>query len=67
MEGRILLARLLALGAFACGIIGLVAGLIDRVWKLDITGWFTGGTLLALLALIAFADQHLQSRQDGSG
>ena len=67
MERRILLARVLAITASACGVIGLIAGLIGRGWKLGVTGWFTGGTLLAVLALVALADQYFASRRNGPG
>ena len=66
MEPRILLARLIMLGALACGVVGLVAGLIDRVWKLGVTGWFTGGTLLAVLALVVLADEFFATRRGDS-
>ena len=67
MERRILLARVLAITASACGAIGLIAGLIGRGWKLGVTGWFTGGTLLAVLALVALAEQYFASRRNGPG
>jgi hypothetical protein len=66
MEPRILLARLFMLGAIACGVLGLIVGLIDRAWKLGVTGWFTGGTLLAVLALVVLADEYLATRQRGN-
>ena len=62
MEPRIMLARLMLLSAFACGIIGLVIGVVDRTWKLSVTGWFTGGTLLALLTLVVLADEYFVRR-----
>jgi len=62
MEPRIMLARLMMLSAFACGIIGLVIGVVDRTWKLGVTGWFTGGTLLALLTLVVLADEYFVRR-----
>ncbi len=65
MELRILLARLFMLGAIACGVLGLIVGLIDRAWKLGVTGWFTGGTLLAVLALVVLADEYLATRRRG--
>ena len=67
METRILFARLIMLGALACGVLGLVAGLVDREWKLGVAGWFTGGTLLAVLALVGLADEYFTSRrQEGA-
>jgi hypothetical protein len=65
METRIALARLMMLGALACGAIGLAAGLIDRMWKLGPTGWFTGGIVLAVLSLITLADHYFESKGDG--
>ena len=59
-------ARLFALGAFTCGAIGLIVGLIDREWKLAVTGWFTGGILLAVLALILLSDEYVQARRRAS-
>ena len=60
---RIPLARLMMLAAFACGIVGLVIGLIERSWRLGVTGWFTGGTLLAVLAIVVLADEYFESRK----
>ena len=65
MAIRIQLARLMMLGALACGVIGVVIGLVDRVWKLGVTGWFTGGILLAILALVVLADEYFESRRRG--
>ena len=64
MEPRIILARLMMLAAFACGIVGLVIGIVDRTWKLGVTGWFTGGALLALLTLVVLADEYFARRED---
>ena len=55
-EKRTTLARIGAALGFVCGVIGLLAGLTDHVWKLGPLGWFTGGTLLTLLALYALVD-----------
>lgn len=66
MEPRIILSRLMMLGALACGVIGLIAGLSDRQWKLGVTGWFTGGILLAVLALVVLADQYFATRRKNS-
>ena len=63
MARRIMLARLLILGAFACGLVGLIAGLIEREWRLAVTGWFTGGILLAALALAVFVEQYFEERR----
>jgi hypothetical protein len=50
-------------GAFVCGLVGLVIGIVDREWKLGVTGWFTGGTLLAVLAIVVLADHYFESRR----
>ena len=63
MEPRMVLARLMMLAALACGVVGLVIGIVDRSWKLGVTGWFTGGTLLAVLALVVLADEYFSRRQ----
>ena len=55
---RIMVARLFMIGALATGVIGLVIGLIEKEWRLGVTGWFTGGTLLAILALVVLADEY---------
>ncbi len=65
MVDRILLARLFAVGAFVCGVIGLVAALAEREWRLGGTGWFGGGTLLAALALVILADEYVAARRGG--
>jgi len=53
---RTAIARIGVALAFICGLIGLLAGLIDRTWRLGAIGWFTGGTLLALIAIFALLD-----------
>ena len=60
---QIALARLMIIGGLACGVIGLVIGTLDRAWKLGITGWFTGGTLLGVLAVAILIDEYLKFRQ----
>ena len=65
MEIRIALARLSMLSAIACGLVGLIIGIVDREWKLGVTGWFTGGTLLAILSLVFLADEYFRLRKDG--
>ena len=66
MSLRVLLARLVMLVAIGCGVVGLVAGIIEREWRLGVTGWFTGGILLAVLALVILADEYFASRRQGS-
>ncbi len=66
MEPRILLARLIMLLATACGVIGLVVGIVSREWKLGVTGWFTGGILLAILAIVVLADEYFERRRANS-
>lgn len=53
---RTMVARLMALAAFACGVIGLVAGLTGHSWKLGPEGWFVGGMLLAVLGVFMLVD-----------
>lgn len=55
-EKRTIVARIGAALGFLCGVIGLLAGLTQHVWKLGPLGWFTGGTLLTLLAVYALVD-----------
>jgi len=55
-ERRAMWARIGAALGFLCGVIGLLAGLTDHSWKLGPLGWFTGGTLLTLLAVYALVD-----------
>jgi len=45
-----------AVGALACGIIGLIVGFDGTTWKLGVSGWFTGGTVAALLAIVMYLD-----------
>lgn len=62
-EKRILVGRIGAALGFVCGVIGLVAGLADHTWKLWPLGWFTGGSLLTLLALFAVVDGAIAFRK----
>ena len=66
-QPKVVLARLIMPAALACGIIGLIAGFSDREWKLGVTGWFTGGTLAAVLCLVLLADHYLHSRAQDKG
>ena len=58
-----IMARGAAALAVVCGLIGLAAGLQDRVWKLTPTGWFAGGSLLALLAVFLVLDASVSTRR----
>jgi hypothetical protein len=51
---RTFIARVIAGLSFACALIGFLGA--DTIWKLDAIGWFTGGTLLALIALVILVD-----------
>jgi hypothetical protein len=63
-QAMVWMARLLFLGGVVCGIIGLVAGLADKAWKLGATGWFEGGLLAGVLAIVVLADTLVSSRSD---
>ena len=60
---RTVVARLMMLGAVVCGVLGLIIGVVDREWRLGVTGWFTGGTLLAVLAIVMLADEYVEYRR----
>jgi hypothetical protein len=63
---RILVGRIGAALGFVCGFIGLLAGLTGYTWKLWPMGWFTGGSLLTLIAVFLLLDgaiASLKSRQ----
>ena len=62
-ELKIMLARVMMLLALVCGVLGVVVALIDRSWKLGHVGFFTGGTLLAVLAIVVLADYYFESRR----
>ncbi|MDP6549594.1 MAG: hypothetical protein QF659_05940 [Dehalococcoidia bacterium] len=62
---RTSLARLFALGCVTLGILGLIVGATDRVWKLGTVGWFTGGTLLGVVAIILLLDEYADLRRRG--
>ena len=62
-QWRTWLARLFGLACVALGIIGLVVGFSDKVWKLGVEGWFTGGTLLGVVALILMMDEYVELRR----
>lgn len=53
---RTIIARVMTALGFLCGVIGLLAGLTEHIWKLGAIGWFTGGALLTLVALVILVD-----------
>ena len=64
---KVMAARLFMLLAAVCGVIGLVIGIVEREWRLGITGWFTGGVLLATLSIIILADAYVEHRRRVAG
>jgi len=42
-------------------------GVVERTWKLGITGWFTGGSLLALLGIALLLDEYFDLRRSRQG
>ena len=62
-QWRTWLARLFGLACVALGIIGLIMGFSDRIWKLGTVGWFAGGTLLGVVALILMMDEYFELRK----
>ena len=64
MQYRKMVAWLFALTAFGCGITGLVLPFFEgRVWKLASLGWFSGGVLLAILAIFILLEEYIESRR----
>ena len=60
---RIWLARLAGLACIALGVIGLIVGFTDSIWQLGVVGWFTGGTLLGVVAIILLLDEYISSNR----
>lgn len=52
LSWRTWLFQLCGLGCVASGVIGLIVGYGDRTWILETVGFFTGGSLLALGAIL---------------
>jgi hypothetical protein len=61
---RITVARLGATMGALCGVIGFFGGLAELPWRLGVTGWFSGGLLLALVSLVMLVDAALPSGGD---
>ena len=53
---RIILARVSMLGCLVLGVIGLIVGAADVEWKLGVVGYFTGGILLGVVAIVIILD-----------
>ena len=62
---RTWLARLFGLGCVSLGVIGLIVGFSDNTWKLGAQGYFTGGALLALVAIMLMLDEYVEFRRRG--
>ena len=60
---RTWLARVAGLACIALGIIGLIVGFGDMTWRLGTVGWFTGGTLLGVVAIILMMDEYTEFRR----
>jgi len=60
---RMMMAKTIAALGFLCGVVGLVAGLTDHLWKLGPSGWFAGGGLLLLIALFSLIDGAIASQK----
>ena len=60
---KIWTARLFALACLALGIIGLIVGFTDKTWQLGVVGWFTGGILLGVVALILILDGYAERQR----
>ena len=65
-EWKILLVRFFGFSALGCGIAALVLGFLDeRTWNVGVQGWFSGGILLALLAIFLVIDDYVEARRSG--
>lgn len=63
LHWRTHLGRLFGGAGLGCGVLGLLIGIVERTWKLGVTGWFTGGILLALLGIGLLLDEYFESRR----
>jgi len=48
----------------ALGIIGLIVGFTDSIRKLGTVGWFAGGMLLGVVAVILLLDEYVSLRRN---
>ena len=58
-SGKIWIARLFGVGCIVLGVIGLIVGFQEVTWKLGVVGYFTGGILLGVVALMIMADTYI--------
>lgn len=58
---RTRVGQIAAVLGFLCGVIGFLAGFTVHSWKLSPAGWFTGGSLLLLIALFVLVDGAIAS------
>ncbi len=59
------LAELMMAVAFSLGLIGLIAGMAEKEWRLTPTGWFAAGTLVAVLAVAVMVYERRLGRSGG--
>ena len=57
------IARLFALACIALGIIALIVGFADKTWQLGVVGWFTGGILLGVVAVLFMLDEFAENQR----
>ena len=62
---RTWLARLFGMGCIALGVIGLIVSFKEVTWKLGNVGYFTGGILLGVVALMLMMDEYAEHRRKG--
>ena len=60
---RMMAGRVGAALGFLCGTLGLVAGLLDRTWKLFPSGWFMGGSVVTLVGLFLLLDGAIAAQK----
>ena len=59
------MAELMMTVAFPLGLIGLIAGMAEKEWRLTPTGWFAAGTLVAILAVAVMVYERRLGRSGG--
>jgi len=68
VHGNVYVANLVGpwcpLAWLALGIIGLIVGFTDSIRKLGTVGWFAGGMLLGVVAVILLLDEYVSLRRN---